>query len=158
MLQALITRMAGYGASFKSYCITVTTAVIGFAFTLHRPAVAALALLPVIAFGVADAQYLRVERRFRAVFNRVRAESWDAMPSFDIKLESAPKQSFLNAITSWSIVWFYGTAGSRRPPRGARGMGLWLTILSIRNTPWAACWACSGPSHPGMPWLITFHP
>jgi hypothetical protein len=24
MLQALITRMAGYGASFKSYCITVT--------------------------------------------------------------------------------------------------------------------------------------
>ena len=52
MLQGLITRMAGYGASFKSYCITVTTAVIGFAFTLHRPAVAALALLPVIAFGV----------------------------------------------------------------------------------------------------------
>jgi hypothetical protein len=107
MLQALITRMAGYGASFKSYCITVTTAVIGFAFTLHRPAVAALALLPVIAFGVADAQYLRVERRFRGVFNLVRAESWDAMPSFDINLESAPKQSFLSAITSWSIVWFY---------------------------------------------------
>jgi hypothetical protein len=107
MLQALITRMAGYGASFKSYCITVTTAVIGFAFTLHRPAVAALALLPVIAFGVADAQYLRVERRFRGVFNLVRAESWEAMPSFDINLESAPKHSFLSAITSWSIVWFY---------------------------------------------------
>ena len=40
-LQALITRMAGYGAAFKSNCITVTTAVIGFAFTLHRPTVAA---------------------------------------------------------------------------------------------------------------------
>src|SRR6266542_3067894 len=92
MLQSLITRMAGYGASFKSHCITVTTAVIGFAFTLHRPAVAALALLPVIAFGVADAQYLRVERRFRGVFNSVRTESWDAMPCFDINLESAPKQ------------------------------------------------------------------
>ena len=107
MLQGLITRMAGYGASFKSYCITVTTAVIGFAFTLHRPAVAALALLPVIAFGVADAQYVRVERRFRAVFNLVRSESWDAMPSFDINLASAPAQSFLSAVTSWSIVWFY---------------------------------------------------
>jgi hypothetical protein len=71
-----------------------------------RP-VAALALLPVIAFGVADAQYLRVERRFRGVFNLVRAESWEAMPSFDINLESAPKHSFLSAITSWSIVWFY---------------------------------------------------
>jgi hypothetical protein len=107
MLQALITRMAGYGASFKSYCITVTTAVVGFAFTLHRPGIAALALLPVIAFSVADANYLRVERQFRAVFNRVRAESWDAMPTFDINLDSAPKQSFLSVITSWSIVWFY---------------------------------------------------
>jgi hypothetical protein len=107
MLQSLIARMAGYGASFKSYCITVTTAVIGFAFTLHRPAVAALAFLPVIAFGVADAQYLRVERRFRAVFNLIRNESWDAMPSFDINLASAPAQSFLSAVTSWSIVWFY---------------------------------------------------
>src|SRR6266567_8125813 len=81
MLQSLVTRMATYGASFKSYCITVTTAVIGFAFTLHRPAVAALALLPVIAFGVADAQYLRVERRFRDVFDVVRKEGWDAMPT-----------------------------------------------------------------------------
>lgn len=107
MLQSLITRMAGYGAAFKSYCITVTTAVIGFAFTLHRPAVAALALLPVIAFGLADAQYLRVERRFRDVFNLVRKEGWDSMPSFEISLPSAPAQSFLAAATSWSIIWFY---------------------------------------------------
>jgi hypothetical protein len=107
MLQSLITRMAGYGASFKSYCITVVTAVIGFSFTLHRPGVAALALLPVLAFGVADAQYLRVERRFRDVFNLVRKEGWDQMPTFDIDLYSAPAQSLLSAITSWSIVWFY---------------------------------------------------
>jgi hypothetical protein len=107
MLQGLITRMATYGASFKSYCITVTTAVIGFAFTLHRPAVAALALLPVIAFGIADAQYLRVERRFRALFDMARKENWETMPSFDINLQSAPPQSFLSAATSWSIVWFY---------------------------------------------------
>jgi hypothetical protein len=125
MLQSLITRMAGYGASFKSYCITVTTAVIGFAFTLHRPAVAALALLPVIAFAIADAQCLRVERRFRDVFNRVRKESWDAMPSFDINPESAPTQSFLSAATSWSIVWFYSplAVGVVLAVLGARAYG-----------------------------------
>src|SRR5258707_15558290 len=89
MLQGLVTRMAGYGASFKSYCITVGTGGIGFAFTLHRPAVAALALLPVIAFGVADAQYLRGERRFRAVFNLGRKENWGAVPAFYIKFASA---------------------------------------------------------------------
>jgi hypothetical protein len=56
---------------------------------------------------VADAQYLRVERRFRDVFNLVRKEGWDQMPTFDINLYSAPAQSLLSAITSWSIVWFY---------------------------------------------------
>jgi hypothetical protein len=29
------------------------------------------------------------------------------MPSFEINLQSAPAQSFLSAVTSWSIVWFY---------------------------------------------------
>jgi hypothetical protein len=107
MLQTLISRMAGYGASFKSYCITVTTGVIGFGLTLRSPAVAGLALLPVVAFAVADAQYLRVERRFRTLFGVVRGESWDEMPSFDISLETVPYPSFLSAFTSWSIVWFY---------------------------------------------------
>ncbi|MEH2498970.1 hypothetical protein V1294_005449 [Bradyrhizobium sp. AZCC 1678] len=107
MLQSLISRMAGYGASFKSYCITVTTGVIGFGLTLHSPAVAALALLPVLAFAAADAQYLRVERRFRALFDIVRKQKWDEMPPFDISLETAPPQSFLSAAISWSIVWFY---------------------------------------------------
>jgi hypothetical protein len=107
MLQTVIARMAGYGASFKSYCITVTTAVIGFAFTLHRPAVAALALLPFVAFAIADAQYLRIERRFRAQFNSVRSESWEVMPSFKLDLTETSPQSFLKTAASWSIFFFY---------------------------------------------------
>jgi hypothetical protein len=107
MLQSLISRMASYGASFKSYCITVVTAVIGFAFTLHRPSVAALALLPLLTFAMADAQYLCVERRFRGLFDQVRKESWDAMPSFEINLKNAPTESYWIAAVSWSIVSFY---------------------------------------------------
>lgn len=107
MLQSLITRMAGYGASFKSYCITVTTAVAGFALTLHKPAVVLLALLPVIAFAIADANYLRVERRFRQVFDAVRAQGWDVMPTFEMNPNTVADQTFGSAITSWSIVWFY---------------------------------------------------
>jgi hypothetical protein len=37
MVQGLITRMAGYGASFDSFCITVVIAVIGFVLTRHCP-------------------------------------------------------------------------------------------------------------------------
>lgn len=108
MLQGVISRMAGYGASFKSYCITVATGVIGFGITLHSPAVALLALIPVFAFAVADAQYLRVERRFRALFEGTRKEPWDIIPTFNMDLNEAPPQSFASAASSWSIVWFYG--------------------------------------------------
>jgi hypothetical protein len=107
MLQGLVNRMAGYGASFKSYCITVVTAVIGFAFTLHSPLVAGLAILPVIFFALADAQYLKVERRFRDIFNTVRKAGWDEMPSFDLNPRNGPAQSLPAALLSWSIVYFY---------------------------------------------------
>lgn len=108
MIQALVTRMASYGASFKNYCITVVTAVIGLGFTLHRPSFAALALLPLIGFAIADAQYLRVERQFRELFDAIRREEWSTMPSFEINLKNASAASYWRAATSWSILGFYG--------------------------------------------------
>jgi histidine triad (HIT) family protein len=80
---------------------------LGLAFTLHRPAVAALALLPLITFALVDAQYLRIERRFRGLFDSVRMESWDAMPTFEINLDRAPAISYWSALRSWSITSFY---------------------------------------------------
>jgi hypothetical protein len=107
MLQGLVTRMAGYGVSSKSYCITVVTAVLGFSFTLHRPAVAALALIPLIAFALLDAQHLRNERRFRGLFEESRKEGWDAVPTFEINLVAAPMVPYRKALCSWSILNFY---------------------------------------------------
>ncbi|MGM4895934.1 hypothetical protein [Tardiphaga sp. 839_C3_N1_4] len=108
MVQALVTRMAGYGVSFKTYCITVVTAVLGFAFSLKVPNVALLALLPLLTFAAIDAQYLRLERRFRGLFNAVRTQDWATPPSFEINLSSAPPSSYWSALSSWSIVCFYG--------------------------------------------------
>ncbi|MGM4925225.1 hypothetical protein AB8A31_20160 [Tardiphaga sp. 804_B3_N1_9] len=108
MVQGLVTRIAGYGVSLKSYCITVVTAVLGFSLTLQRPEVAALALLPLITFALLDAQYLRVERRFRALFDEIRQQSWDTAPTFEINLRAAPAIPYTKALGSWSIVLFYG--------------------------------------------------
>ena len=100
MLQTVVSRMSGYGASFKSYCVTVTTAVIGFALTLHRPSVVTLALLPIIFFALADAQYLRVERRLRGRFDLVRKQDWSASPSFEIDLEKAKVYSAMARVVT----------------------------------------------------------
>jgi hypothetical protein len=99
--------VAGVGVTLKNYCTTIATAVCGFAITLQRPGLALLALLPITTFALLDAQYLRVERRFRSLFDRVRCEDWGAFPSFEINLKNAPPVSFWGTAFSWSICNFY---------------------------------------------------
>jgi hypothetical protein len=69
--------------------------------------VALLALLPILVFAMLDAQYLRIERQFRALFDRVRSEDWATSPSFAIELSSAPPIKYLGVLRSWSILIFY---------------------------------------------------
>src|SRR3569833_1199471 len=82
MLQAIIARMAGQGASLKNYCITLVTAICGLALSLKTPTLALLSFLPILVLWLLDAQYLRLERRFRALFDQVRTESWETEPTF----------------------------------------------------------------------------
>jgi hypothetical protein len=105
MIQAVVARIAGQGASLKNLCITLTTAVCGFAITLQKPVLALLSLLPITIFSLLDAQYLRIERRFRGLFEQVRGGNWETLPSFEINLKAA----HWGALRSWSIVAFYLT-------------------------------------------------
>ena len=107
MIQVVVLRMSNQAAAVKSYCVTVTTAVCGFAITLQRPIVALIALLPITTFALLDAQYLRLERCSRALFERSRAEDWGTLPTFDINLKSAPSVRYWRTFFSWSIVTFY---------------------------------------------------
>jgi histidine triad (HIT) family protein len=108
MIQAVIARMASYGATLKNYCITLATAVCGFAFTLNRPIAGLLALLPILVCALLDAQYLRNERRFRALFHKCRQQDWSTPPTYDIGLAAAPASSYGAALASWSVLLFYG--------------------------------------------------
>jgi hypothetical protein len=107
MVQTVVGRMATQSATLKNYSITVTTAVCGFAVSLERPWVASLALLPIVIFGLLDTQYLRLERQFRSLFDLIRSEDWNTMPTFEINRNRAPKISFIKALGSWSILSFY---------------------------------------------------
>jgi hypothetical protein len=123
MLDSVISRIAGQGASLKNYCITLTTAACGFAITLQKPVVALLSLVPVIVFALLDAQYLRLERRFRAVFEDVRLGNWKSVPSFDMRTASALKASYWSALSSWSIAIFYAPLA----------IGVIIVVLIARN-------------------------
>lgn len=109
LIQAVIARLANQNAVQKNYCITVVTAVCGFAVSLQHPIIALLSILPTITFAVLDARYLATERRFRALFNRVRGEDWDTMPSFELEQVHLPAADFCNVLLSWSVIEFYAS-------------------------------------------------
>jgi hypothetical protein len=99
MIQVVISRIANYSATLKNYCITLVTAACGFSITLKIPAGALLALLPIVLFGLLDAQYLRIERRFRALFEKTRQEDGAHSP---------PSRSPLQPSQPLPISRFYG--------------------------------------------------
>jgi hypothetical protein len=123
MIQSVITRLASNGATLKSFCITLVTAVCGLAATLQRPNVALLSLLPIFAFAIVDAQYLRTERRMRGLYDKERREDWRTPPTFEIAVSRAPAESFIAALLSWSILIFYIPLA----------LGVGATFLLLRN-------------------------
>ena len=107
MIQGIISRLANYGATLKNYCLTLTTAVCGFSVSLHKPPIALLALVPILIFAGLDAQYLRLERRFRELFDNVRQRDWSQQTAFEIDPKTMPDSCYWQALCSWSILAFY---------------------------------------------------
>ncbi len=67
-IQAAVSRMASASSTAKSWLLPVATAAYGYALTKHRPTVALLGVAAVLLFASLDAQYLRQERAFRALY------------------------------------------------------------------------------------------
>ncbi|MDR6659735.1 hypothetical protein J2W51_002305 [Tardiphaga robiniae] len=107
MLQAAISRMATQSAASKGYCITLTTALLGLAVANKLPKLGVLTFAPILAFALLDTQYLRLERRFRAVFERVAGEDWSGMPNFNLKPAPSADHGYWACFLSWSIMVFY---------------------------------------------------
>ena len=107
MVQSIVSRMAGYSATLKNYCLTITVAICGFAVSAKEPLVLASAVIPIVVFALLDAQYLRLERQFRSIFDEIRKGDWSKIPDFEINLRKAPKVFYIDVLISWSIGIFY---------------------------------------------------
>lgn len=70
-IQSTITRMSAASSSTKGWLLPVVTAAYGFSLAKREWAVAALGLIAVLLFAFVDANYLKHERRFRALYKAV---------------------------------------------------------------------------------------
>lgn len=128
LIQAVVTRMAEASTNAKSWLLPVVTAAYGFALTNRSGSVATLGVVAVVLFSFLDANYLRQERAYRALYDVVTTRS-RPVPIFSLDpahadeplpdVEALPTRHKVGAIArtwmpgwriwiSWSIAPFYG--------------------------------------------------
>jgi uncharacterized membrane protein YbaN (DUF454 family) len=108
MIQGIIDRLAQNSFQLKSWTVTLAAAIEVFLKGEARPVWLFVPGLPVIAFWLLDAWYLRRERLFRRLFDHVRIKSGLADFSMDVRPFTAEIGSALVAAMSPTIIGFYG--------------------------------------------------
>lgn len=109
MLQGVISRMGANSFTLKALAATFGSAAVAVMATVEQPSpyYAVAAIVPMLIFWLMDAQYLRLERAYRNLYDHVRrgeeieAYSLNAVPFMS---ETA---STLRLAVSWSVSWFY---------------------------------------------------
>jgi hypothetical protein len=107
MIQSVVSRLANEAALIRGWALTVSAAFFAFAAKEDNWEVAAVGMLPVVAFWGLNVYYLRAERQYRALHDRVREIGSDVEPfSMDARAESV--DSWWATIWAPTLAAFYG--------------------------------------------------
>jgi hypothetical protein len=122
MTQAVIGRLASNSFLIKGWAVTVAGVFFGFAVNQSDPALARVSLATTGLFWLLDTYFLRAERLFRVLHDRVRTCAEDVEPFFmgatapwfvkEVKAESNTQSSkaasWLKTFGSLTLVLLYG--------------------------------------------------
>lgn len=117
-IQSVIARLASDSFLMKGWGLTVSAAFFGFSAKDLDVRLAAVGLLPLVAFWGLDAYFLSRERMYRAMYEAVRVGSAEVAPfSMDYrpfksdwwKLRcNQDKPNWWCTLRAATLVWFYG--------------------------------------------------
>ena len=111
MLQEPICRMSTVSAIFKGFAATIVAGLSAISYTSTNEWILVLSFLPVLAFAALDIYYLRLERKYRFLFDQVRMGKHEV--DFSTELTNDPveiiraKARIRDCIKSPSIYLFY---------------------------------------------------
>lgn len=110
MLQAVVTRMAGNSFLLKGWSVTLVSALFALAAANANVYFVYLAYFPVVVFWILDGYFLRQERLFRALYDRVRllADTEPVDFSMDTEPVAAKVSSWPATCLSVTLRLFYG--------------------------------------------------
>lgn len=111
MLQESICRMSTISAIFKGFAATIVAGISAISYASTNIWILGLSFLPVLAFAVLDIYYLKLERKFRFLFDQVRMDKHEI--DFSMKLTNdsleiiSAKARTWDCIKSPSVYLFY---------------------------------------------------
>jgi hypothetical protein len=117
-IQAVVTRLANNSFLLKGWALTVAGVFYGFAAKGASWSVAAVGLMPVVVFWGLDGYFLRQERLFRCLYDRVRQR--DA----GVEAFSMNTKLCAQSVPAWRRTLFSGTIWSFYLPIFAIGVVL----------------------------------
>lgn len=109
MLQGVMVRMGSNSFTLKALSATFGSAAIAVMATAQEPSnfYFVAALIPILIFWLMDAQYLRYERSYRKLFERVRRG--EEVEAYDLNAEPFMSETghVFKLAATWSVAWFY---------------------------------------------------
>ena len=102
MLQEPICRMSTISAISKGFAATIVAGISVISYSTTNIWVLGLSFLPVFAFAILDIYYLKLERKFRFLFDQVRLDKHDI--DFSMKLTSDPLEIISARDRTWDCI------------------------------------------------------
>lgn len=102
MLQEPICRMSTISAIFKGFAATIVAGISAISYASINIGVLGLSFLPVLAFAVLDVYYLKLERKFRFLFDQVRMDKHEI--DFSMKLTNDPLEIISAKARTWDCI------------------------------------------------------
>jgi hypothetical protein len=107
-VQAVIARHANSSFLVRGWALTVIAAYLAIVATRFEPLLAAMALVPLLAFWALDGYFLWQERLFRALYDDVRVSAQQVEPMSMSVGAYVPTTTWFGAAGSKTLVLFYG--------------------------------------------------
>ena len=102
MLQEPICRMSTISAIFKGFAATIVAGISVISYSSTNAWILGLSFLPVLAFAVLDIYYLKLERKFRFLFEQVRLDKKEI--DFSMKLTNDPLEIISARARTWDCI------------------------------------------------------
>lgn len=102
LIQEPICRMSTISAIFKGFAATIVAGIAMISYKETDTVVLGLSFLPVLAFAILDTYYLKLERKFRYLYNQVKDNKHPLDFSLNLKFDKSQRKDA--KATNWECM------------------------------------------------------